>query len=489
MKNVLFTAILALFCGFSFAYVKLPAIFSDNMVLQQNAEVAVWGWADAGEKVTVHGSWMEHAVSTTTGKDGKWQVKINTPGAGGPYSMSVQGRDLFISFANILSGEVWICSGQSNMKMAVAECNNAQQEVAAAQYPQIRLFTVASDISSVPRQDCGGFWQECSPNVVWTFSAVGYFFGRELHQKLNVPIGLINTSWGGTPAEAWTSQAALEPFKQYEPIIKAFQSPEIAAEPNVPVKKFNQNTPTALYNAMLAPLIPFRIAGAIWYQGESNSPRPIEYTKLFPAMITDWRKNWAIGDFPFYYVQIAPFDYDTEWCLNSTYLREAQLKTLSAVKNVGMAVALDIGEEKDIHPKNKQEVGRRLALWALEKTYNKKIDSFSGPLYKSMKIENNRIRLFFDTYGELSAREGHLSEFIIAGEDKAFVPASAEIDGDTVVVWSDQVQKPVAVRYAWKNWTTASLFNKAGLPASSFRTDDWNDGPESGVHIDNYRKK
>jgi len=488
MKKILFASILAMLGGVSFADIKLPTIFGDNMVLQQNSKAAVWGWADAGEKVTVKGSWMWLPASAKADKDGKWQVEIGTPRAGGPHTLTIKGNNT-ITLMNILSGEVWVCSGQSNMQMSVEVSANAAEEVAAARYPQIRLFTVAQTISSQPQQDCAGSWKVCAPDTVGLFSAVGYFFGRDLHQKLNIPVGLINTSWGGTPAEAWTSQAALNSFKQYEPIIRAFQDAAKSTDPNAVAGKFNCHTPTALYNAMIAPLIPFRIAGAIWYQGESNSPRPIEYAKLFPAMITDWRKNWGIGDFPFYYVQIAPFNYDINWCPNSAYLREAQLKTLSAVKNAGMAVAIDIGEEKDIHPKNKQEVGRRLALWALEKTYNKKIDSFCGPLYKSTKIENNRIRLFFDTYGELSAREGHLSDFIIAGEDKTFVPASAEIDGDTVVVWSDLVQNPVAVRYAWKNWTTASLFNKAGLPASSFRTDDWNDGPEHGVSVNDYQKK
>jgi sialate O-acetylesterase len=486
MKKSLVAAILAMFAGISFADVKLPAIFGDNMVLQQQSKAAVWGWAAAGEKVTVKGSWMWLPVSTKADKDGNWQVKIKTPRAGGPYTLTIQGNNK-ITLANVLSGEVWICSGQSNMQWTVGQSDNAKKEIAAAKYPTIRLFTVSRVFTPEPQKNCTGNWVECNPNTVGGFSAAGYFFGRDLHQKLNVPVGLVDTSWGGTPAEAWTSEETLKQFNGYEPIIKAFQGPEPVAEPNVPVKKFNQNTPTALYNGMIAPLVPFHIAGAIWYQGESNIGRSAEYATLFPAMITDWRKHWGIGDFPFYYVQIAPYSYGNNDASFSAYLREAQLKSLSAVKNVGMAVATDIGMEKDIHPTNKQDVGKRLALWALTKTYNKKIDSFSGPLYKSMKIENNRIRLFFDTYGELSAREGHLSEFIIAGEDKAFVPASAEIDGDSVVVWSDQVQKPVAVRYAWKNWTTGSLFNKAGLPASSFRTDDWKDNPEGPVSIDNYR--
>lgn len=484
MKRLL-VVMVVFYSGFGYADVKLPAVFGDNMVLQQKSKAAVWGWAEAGEKIHVKGSWMWFSVSTKADSGGRWQLNIKTPCAGGPYTLTVRGKNT-ITLVNVLVGEVWVCSGQSNMQWPVALSDNSKEEVAAAKYAKIRLFTVKQILTSEPQSDCIGNWVECDPNTIAEFSAVGYFFGRELHQKLSIPIGLISTNWGGTPAEAWTSEKTLKQFEGFEPIIKEFQGPESAAEPNVPVKKFNQNTPTALYNGMIAPLVPFHIAGAIWYQGESNISRQPEYAKLFSAMITDWRQNWGIGDFPFYYVQIAPYFYGNSDAADSAYLREAQLKTLSAVKNVGMAVALDIGMEKDIHPTNKQDVGKRLALWALKKTYNKKIDSFCGPVYKSMKIENNRIRLYFDTYGGLSAREGQLSDFVIAGEDKIFVPALAEIDGDSVVVWSDQVQKPVSVRYAWKNWTTGSLFNKAGLPASSFRTDNWNGKTDFPINIGNY---
>jgi sialate O-acetylesterase len=642
--------ILAILSSSLYADVKLPAIFGDNMVLQQKSSVAVWGWADAGEKIEVLGSWMKNPATAKADKNGDWHVKIKTPAAGATLTLTIKGNNT-ITLQDVLAGEVWVCSGQSNMEWPLNAVIEADKEVQEADFPQIRLFTVAKNTSTTPQQDCTGQWKICSPQTVGPFSAVGYLFGREIHQKLNVPVGLINTSWGGTPAEAWTSQKTLKSFENYKPILQQltqtepealsakrqaanekaiaqweeqidaidpgtkqnWQDPKtdvsdwkevelprpwtgteleaidgivwyhrvtnlppswartdlelhlgaiddadtvwvngvkiastgvynqerkyfiprtalhvgpnvirirvvdnmleggftgtedqmrigpVGADaktcatvaktwkykvslsgsalptlPQIDPGMINPNMPTVLYNGMIAPIVPYRIAGAIWYQGEANIGRSAEYAKLFPAMIGDWRKQWNIGDFPFYWVQIAPFNYGPG--ASSAYLREAQTSTLKSVKNGGMAVTMDTGVKKDIHPKNKQDVGKRLSLWALAKTYGRKNIAYAGPIYKSFSTEGQKIRLQFNyTYGGLSATDGHLNDFVIAGADKNFVPAEAIIDGDTVVVSSPQVQKPVAVRYGWSNWTVGTLFNKAGLPAPSFRTDDWND--------------
>ncbi len=397
-------------------------------------------------------------------------------------------------------GEVWICSGQSNMAMSVQRVNNAAREIEKADYPKIRLFSVARQIGEEPMVDCKGNWLECSPESVSGFSAVAYFFGRDLNKKLDVPIGLINTSWGGTVAEAWTRKEALDGdqdftpiferhqnnidnydknMKQYEIRLKTWQDKVKDAKvkdkkpPRRPRKpmKWSQNSPAALYNGMIAPLIPFTIKGAIWYQGEANTARAWQYRKIFPNMITNWRRDWALGDFPFYFVQLAPFNYGPG--RESHELREAQLMTL-ALKNTGMAVTMDIGNPKDIHPKNKQDVGKRLALWALAKTYGRKKLTHSGPQYKSMQVQGNIIRLTFDCVGAgLTAKNEPLTHFTIAAADKNFIPADARIDGETIIVSADGVAKPVAVRYAFTNAAQPNLFNKDGLPASSFRTDAW----------------
>jgi len=306
-----------------------------------------------------------------------------------------------------------------------------------------------------------GDWAVCSPDTVLNFSAVGYFFGRELHNELNVPIGLINTSWGGTVCEAWTSEEALKEGG-FDTILKRSKG-----------AKQGPNNASVLYNAMLAPLIPYGIRGAIWYQGESNRGRAYQYRELFPTMIRDWRERWGSGNFPFLFVQLAPFNYGNPDDPACAELREAQTMTLS-LPNTGMAVTTDIGNVKDIHPKNKQEVGRRLALWALANSYDKDL-VYSGPLYKSMKVEGGKARITFDhTGGGLKSLDGKpLTEFAIAGEDKQFVPAQAKIEGDSVVVFSDEVDKPVAVRFGWRNAAEPNLANEEGLPASPFRTDDF----------------
>ena len=443
----------------AWADVRLPKVFGSRMVLQREMAVPVWGWADPGEKVTV--TLNDCKVEATACEKGKWAVKLAAMKAGGPHSITVAGKNT-ITLEDVLVGEVWVCSGQSNMQWSVKASNNAEEEIAAADYPKMRLFTVARKVAEKPLDDCEGSWAACTPETIPNFTAVGYFFGRALHKEVGVPIGLINTSWGGTIAEAWTSHEGLSGEDDFKPIL------ERAAT-------FNPKTPNQacnLYNGMLKPLIPYGIRGAIWYQGESNCSRARQYRKLFPAMITDWRKNWGQGDFPFYYVQLAPYRYGKADPACCAELWEAQLATLS-LPNTGMAVTTDIANITNIHPKNKQDVGIRLALWALAKIHGEKI-VYSGPLYKSMSVDGNKACLEFDhTGGGLVARDGPLTHFTVAGDDKNFVPATASIDGDVIVVSSDQVAKPVAVRFAWRDDAEPNLFNTRGLPASPFRTDDF----------------
>jgi len=630
--------------------VLLNPLFTDNMVLQQNQEIPVWGKSEpGGEVIVVFNGEKKKGVADD---NGNWKVELSPVPAGGPYELIITGADEH-KIKNVMVGEVWICSGQSNMEMPVSakwgHVNNHREEVANANYPNIRLLKVDKVTANRPQDnfECDG-WKECSPETIPEFSAVGYFFGRELYKELNVPIGLIETSWGGTIVEAWTSGKTLKQFPEFESLVKAIESdnksdeekaieakkkleewpdkieqilkesgtfdhgyqnadynmtdwktmglpttweekdimvdgvvwfsktvtiPEswkgedltlslgkindyditwfngkrvgrgtdvgelrlykipadivkksenrivvevldignvgglygpvkrmkilsdkgsislvgkwkykidpikinVSKLPEKPDQNSGVNRPTVLYNAMIHPLLPYGIRGAIWYQGESNAGRAYQYRKLFSAMIKDWREAWGQGNFPFYFVQLANFmkvkpqPEDDAWA----ELREAQTMALK-LPNTGMAVTIDIGEAKDIHPKNKQEVGRRLALNALAKTYGKDIP-YSGPMYESMKIEGNKVRMHFtNADGGLKIKGGkQLKGFAIAGADKKFVWAKAKIDGNDVIVWNSKIKNPVAVRYAWAANPVCNLYNGAGLPASPFRTDDW----------------
>ncbi len=436
------------------AAVKLPAVFNDNMVLQRGQPVPVWGWADKGEDVTV--TIAGQTLTAKAGDDGRWKATLAKLDLGQPLEMTVHGSSgNTITLKNILVGEVWVCSGQSNMGILVSQAKDGPKEVLTALYPNIRLFRVANKKAAEPQTDCEGDWKPCNPSTVPGFSAVAYYFGRYLHKELNVPVGLIETSWGGTPAEFWTSRKTMEASPVLKPLIGMPES-------------------SCLYNAMIAPLIPYAIRGAIWYQGESNTPRAHQYRTLFPAMIANWRTDWGQGDFPFGFVQIAPFRYSGQNPVNCAELWEAQLLTLKLTPNVGMAVTMDIGDLKNIHPENKQDVGKRLGLWALAKVYGRDV-VYSGPIYKSMAVECDAIRLQFDHVGGglIATDCKPLSDFIIAGADQKFVPAVAVIDGDTLVVRGDGVSKPVAVRYAWHDDATPNFANKECLPASPFRTDSW----------------
>jgi sialate O-acetylesterase len=646
MKKSFSIIFLILFTVQAFAEVRLPRIFGSGMVLQRRKPVPVWGWADPGEKVTLQLLSAGKVVQTKTHKtasDGKWMLRLDALEAGGPYDLTLKGKKNAITYTDVLIGEVWICSGQSNMEWPVSLTQNAEEEIKNAIYPQIRHFEVPKSISFSPNEDIKkGDWKTTSPENVPKFTAVGYFFARDLFNKLNIPIGLIHTSWGGTHVETWISKEGLNSFDEFAGIAskipatieeyntikkneldvlieqnhggfpngqemekwsaeifddtkwpsmdlpKAFDREMLphfdgtiwfrkqftlpadmagqslilslgvvydfdntyinglkvgtsnlkgknrqyivpagvlkAGTNSISVRLENKSgdggirgkaeqiyigrddfnldlagpwkyrietsvnnsqfvgpntTGTLLFNSMIAPLVPFAIEGAIWYQGESNAGRAYQYRKSFPLLITDWRKKWGGENFPFYFVQLASFDdakgnsqKGSKWA----ELREAQTLTLSALPNTGMAVASDIGNPTDIHPRNKQDVGKRLALIALKNTYGQEMVC-SGPVYQRMETAGNQVTLSFqNTAGGLHSvgKYGYLTGFEVAGNDQKFHWAKAEIQGDKVILRSDQVANPVAVRYGWADDNSeANLFNGDNLPAVPFRTDSW----------------
>ena len=454
------TVLLILLVTLSFSQVVLPALFSDNMVLQQKSMASVWGKDKPLQAITVTGNWST-SITTQTDKDGKWQVKIKTPEAGGPYTLTIKGSTEIV-LKNVLIGEVWLCSGQSNMEMPLKgfkdqPVNGSEEAIANAANFNIRLFTVGRQVSLTPKDDVSGSWMVANPETVKDFSAVAYFFGKKIHEATKVPIGLINSSYGASTVEAWMDEQTLSGIKKIE----------LAKE--VP-KESPQRSPTLLYNGMLYPLQGYSIKGFIWYQGEGNRVNADEYYSLFSAMIKQWRTQWKQGDLPFYFVQIAPYNYTNG---KISIVREAQLKTMQNVKNTGMAVTLDIGKCDFIHPLEKQIVGERLAYWALAKTYGIDGISYSGPVFRNMKnSREGKVTLYFDySRNGLTTFGKALSGFEVAGEDNIFHPATAEIkDGKTVVVYSDSVKNPNAVRYAFGNCPEGTLFNEEGLPASPFST-------------------
>jgi len=475
----------------------LPAIFGDNMVLQRNYATPIWGTAAPNQSITL--TIAGQTRQATAGADGKWMVKLDPVKEGGPYELTVSGPSS-ITYKNVLFGDVWICSGQSNMEWIVKNSKDAQIAIDSSANPNLRLFTVKKNPAQTPANDVTGKWDESSSQSSPSFSAVGYFFGRELQKQLNVPIGLIHTSWGGTAIQLWQSKEAIEADEDMKQVYVAWQAQQDrfeaaqkkyredvakAKEENKPAPAAPRGgppmAPACLYNGMIAPLVPYGITGAIWYQGESNAGNAKLYRKQMPAMINQWRKDFG-NEFPFYMVQLANFmkkdaqPVDSDWA----ELRESQLQTAQTNPKTGMAVIIDIGEANDIHPKNKEDVGKRLALAALGQHYGKNIE-YSGPLYASMKTEGNKIRLMFHHTGsgmmaksdERAAGGQKVKGFAIAGEDRKFVWADAQIDGNTIVVSSPEVANPVAVRYGWANNPDCNLYNKEGLPASPFRTDDW----------------
>ncbi len=464
MKKLSFSlvAIFLLFFYFSAnAYTRLPDIFSNNMVLQQQTTIHFNGFADPGQKISVIAGWNGDTLKTAATSNTKWTVDLKTPKAGGPYQITIIG-DSTITIENVLIGEVWICTGQSNMEFSADwHFNNYQEEINKANHPEIRFFHIQKISASYPQQEVRGKWEVCTPPTMHLFSAAGYFFGRTLNENLHQPVGLIESCWGGSPVEAWTPE---EVFKNNEQL--AISATKLTPVPWSPVR------PGVNYNAMIAPIINFPIAGAIWYQGEANVINASGYQATFSEMIQSWRMQWK-KEFPFYFVQIAPFNYGQGY--GGAEVREAQLQTYRTVPKTGMVVVTDItGDTNDIHPKDKLDVGKRLAAWALANTYGKQNIIFSGPLYRSMDITGNKAILYFDFAKDGLIKKGeHLTDFLIAGGDHQFFPATATISDSTVIVYSAQVANPVAVRMGFTNTAIPNLFNKAGLPASPFRTDDW----------------
>jgi sialate O-acetylesterase len=449
----------------AFAQIRLPSFFSNNMVLQQKCDAPMWGWADSGTHISITPGWSNTPYQTSADHEGKWFVKIATPSAGGPYSIVINEDTL----TNVMIGEVWLCSGQSNMQWALKQSENADHEVQKADYPDIRLFYAARDHARTPNKDVYGHWDECTPKAAGTFSAVAYYFGRELYKELHVPIGLIHVSWGGSTVQAWTNPDVLQTTPEGRTFLEKFKHKIDTTAPGELPR--NYRDPGANYYGMIRPLIPYGIKGVIWYQGENNVFEHQMYRNAFETMVKDWRKEWGEEDFPFYFVQLAPYHYSKG--VVGAALRDAQRKALD-IPNTGMAVTLDIGDTASIHPKNKLDVGKRLSLWALAKTYGKASLAYSGPLYESMSLEGNRIRIGFAFAGSgLICNGDKLTCFTIAGNDKEFHPATAVIDGNTILVASEKVKNPVAVRFAFENMDVPNLFNTDGLPASTFRTDNW----------------
>lgn len=436
-------------------------VFSDGAVLQRGVRVPVWGTGTEGEQVTV--SFQDQWVSTSV-KDGRWKVILKPMSAGGPYTMVIQGSNT-ITLNDILVGDVWLASGQSNMEWALANSFEPAEDIAAAEDPELRLLTVPRKISDAPQQEADIRWARCSPKTVPGFSAVAYYFARELRRTQGVAIGIISSAYGGTVCEAWTNPAAL----------KQVESLTYLASRHPVFDPANANATGVLYNGMIHPVIPYALRGFIWYQGESNGDRGYEYRTLFPAMIANWRKEWGLGDLPFLFVQLAPY-FEKKDDPGPSYwaeLREAQLLTSQRVKNTAMAVITDYGDEQDIHPPWKKPVGERLALAARALAYGEKIP-YNGPIFKGMGIQENKIVLEFDhTYGGLVSGDGKLAGFTVAGDDRVFHKAEALLEDNRVIAWSDEVAKPVAVRYGWSDYPDVNLYNGAGLPASPFRTDDW----------------
>lgn len=506
-NNRLMISVMVLLCTVTvtWADVRLPAIFGDHMVLQRQQPLRIWGWADAGERVSV--TIGRETKSVNADAQGQWQVELGAIDKVGPISMRIKGKNE-ITLKDVLVGEVWVCSGQSNMGWSFNnKVVNGEAEVAAANYPKIRLITVPRKPATEPQANFEGKWSACTPETTKPFSAVAYFFGRALHKDLGVPVGLINTSWGGTRVEAWTSTPALKNISVAQPLFEWWHKAGMEYDPDMAKQRFDRalakweqardkakaegkkvprkptlkthprkdrHHPANLYNGMIAPLLPLSVRGAIWYQGESNVARAYQYRSLFQGLIQNWRRDFQNPDMPFGFVQLAPFTYSGNRVGALPELWEAQLLTLKLLPSTGMAVTTDIATINDIHPPNKQDVGKRLALWALGTTYGEDI-VYSGPIYQVYAVNGKTIELSFSHTGSgLATRDGQApSHFTIAGKDRIFYPATAKIVGEKIVVSAPQVSEPVAVRFAWINTAEPNLMNKEGLPASPFRTDNW----------------
>ncbi len=463
MKNLTYTLVFACACFAHLplqAQLRLPAIISSGMVLQQNDSVALWGWAGPGDKVMVVTSWNNHTDSTVTNNGARWKLKVKTPGAGGPFTVTITSHTS-IQLQNVLIGEVWVCSGQSNMEWSY---NNGEKdtrmELRTSANSNIHFFQVPKSTAETPQDDVKAQWANCDSNTLKGFSAVGYFFGKRLQQQLNVPIGLINTSWGGTPAEVWTPEALVQNDEQLK----------TAAAKLVPAAWWPQQ-PGYTYNAMVAPFTAYDIAGAIWYQGESNTNTNDSYGKLFTTMIDAWRAAWK-KDLPFYYVQIAPYKYGNNNI--GALLQEAQTKTMTH-PNVGMVVITDLVDSvTNIHPSHKREVGNRLANWALAETYKKPRIIYRNPEYKSAKVKGNSLIVSFNNAaGGLQVKGNVIKGFYISGFTENWQPADAKLDKGKIILSNKDIKDPLNIRYGFSNTSIGTVFSAEGLPLIPFRTDSW----------------
>ena len=459
-RTLIIVLVLSFFSINMYGRIILPSVFADNMVLQQNSEVAIWGWSDPGETIRIIASWNKDTVKVKADNSSKWTTSIKTIAAGGPYSIQILGNGK-VQLNNVMLGEVWICSGQSNMEMSVNwKLINGEEEAAKAANANIRIFHVEKTGAEYPQQNCNASWAVCSPESMRASSAVGYFFARELQQKLNVPVGIIVSAWGGTPAEVWIEKSLVE----NNPVLNK--------------SKYNEHfdgwpgEAGTTYNSMIAPIVPYGIAGAIWYQGESNCGNYPIYSLLMKTLIENWRADFK-KDFPFYFVQIAPFAYGEKG--TSEYLREQQELASRTIPKTGMAVISDLVDDiKDIHPKNKHDVGKRLAAYALAETYKQNMGEYKSPFYESMNIEKDKVRIRFSHATEgLRCTGKSPVKFMIAGEDQKFVPGTAKIEGNEVIVSSKLVKAPVAVRFCFDDTTMPDIFSANGLPLAPFRTDQW----------------
>ncbi|WP_111708299.1 sialate O-acetylesterase [Lutibacter citreus] len=461
----------------SFGQLKIPPFFGDNMILQQNEENYIWGWTEKITDVNIHTSWNSKSIVTKSDKNGYWKIAFNVPKADlKEHTIKISSNKSSIILNDIMFGEIWVCSGQSNMEMTLKGNFNepvtgSNKAIAESSNKFIRQFRLDYNFAKTPIKDCKGNWQKANPNTTPDFSAIGYFFANQIYKGINVPVGIINTTWGGTAIESWMDKGLLTNNFRYVNLNE------------LETQNVNFKSPTVLYNAMINPLVGLKIKGFLWYQGESNvSNYPKNYVDHFPAMIKKWRKLWNQGDFPFYYVQICPFNYSKKDALP---IIEAQLKTMELVLNTGMVTTGDIGEQWNIHPKSKKEVGQRLAYWALNKQYNFTKIQYGGPYFKNLKIEENKAIIEFQNAPNgLTPANTPLNEFWIAGADKIFYRANAKVKIQwelphhlripLVEVSHEKVPKPVAIRYGWTNYFEASLFDTGGNPASPFRTDNWN---------------
>ena len=479
MKNFRYILLFLFICSItmnqSHAEIKLPAIISSDMVLQRNTTITLWGWAAPKEKIIIENSWLESSITSIADSEGKWEIKVKTTNSKKTQQITLKSDESSITLSNILFGEVWLCSGQSNMERNIQGCCGEpvikpSLLIAKSNNPNLRLFKAFNGASKTPKKDLGRHkaWGEASPGFVSSFSAVAYFYGKELQEMLDCPVGIILSAWSGSKIEAWISEEALKKHQEID--LKAL---DVKTSPN--------HQPILLYNAMIHPIIPYTIKGALWYQGESNREEPKHYTKLLPSMVKDWRSRWGQGNFPFYLVQIAPYKYlgnqELSISQNSAFMREAQHQCATLIPNAGIAITTDIGSEHSIHPPKKKEVADRLLLNALNKTYGYTAVDCKGPTYDTHYIKDQGIYLKFK-----EARTGlyspeELTGFEIAGKDKVFYPAKAIITNKhkEVFVKSERVKQPIAVRYAWRNYVNASLYDLSLLPASTFRTDQWDD--------------